>query len=128
VINEMMEATPAMTSAENDRRIDYIEFKVTDIPRAKAFYGDAFGWTFTDYGPSYASFADGRLDGGFEASDTVTSGGPLVILFATDLAAVQQQVEAAGGRIVRPIFDFPGGRRFHFLDPEGYELAVWSNK
>jgi predicted enzyme related to lactoylglutathione lyase len=116
-----------MTSLENDRRIDYIEFKVTDIPRAKAFYGDAFGWTFTDYGPGYASFADGRLEGGFEISEAVTTGGPLVILYATDLAAVQRRVEAAGGRIARPIFDFPGGRRFHFLDPEGYELAVWSD-
>lgn len=116
-----------MSSAENDRRIDYIELKVADIGRSKAFYGGAFGWTFTDYGPDYASFADGRLEGGFETGQPVTPGGPLVILYATDLEAAQRDVEAAGGRIARPIFDFPGGRRFHFLDPDGYELAVWSD-
>lgn len=117
-----------MSSPEHDRRIDYIEFKVTDIACSKAFYGEAFGWTFTEYGPGYTSFADGRLEGGFEATESVTTGGPLVILYATDLEAVQQRVEAAGGRIARPIFDFPGGRRFHFLDPDGYELAVWSDR
>lgn len=117
-----------MPALENDRRIDYIEFVVADIGRTKAFYGDAFGWTFTDYGPEYASFADGRLEGGFELGTPVTPGGPLVILYAADLAETQQRVEAAGGEIARPIFDFPGGRRFHFLDPNGYELAVWSDK
>ncbi len=117
-----------MTAAEHDRRIDYIEFKVTDIERAKAFYGGAFGWTFTDYGPGYTSFADGRLEGGFEAGSPVTPGGPLVVLYATDLGETQRRVEAASGKIAQPIFEFPGGRRFHFLDPDGYELAVWSDK
>lgn len=117
-----------MSSPEHDRRIDYIEFKTTDIARTKTFYGDAFGWTFTDFGPDYSSFSDGRLDGGFEAGTPVTPGGPLVILYATDLADAQRRVEAAGGKIARPAFAFPGGRRFHFLDPDGYELAVWSDK
>src|SRR5918997_76375 len=109
-----------MSSPENDRRIDYIELKVADIGRSKAFYGGAFGWTFTDYGPDYASFADGRLEGGFAAGQPVTAGGPLVILYTTDLEATQRGVEAAGGRIAQPIYAFPGGRRFHFLDPDGY--------
>jgi uncharacterized protein len=115
-----------MARSENDRRIDYVELGVADIGRAKAFYGGAFGWTFTDYGPTYCEFADGRLKGGFTTNSPVRPGGPLVILYADDLAEVQRRIEAAGGRIAKPIFSFPGGRRFHFLDPDGYELAVWS--
>lgn len=116
-----------MSTSGNDRRIDYIELKVADIGRSKAFYGGAFGWTFIDYGPDYTSFTDGRLDGGFEQGQPVTPGGPLVILYASDLEAAQRDVETSGGRIARPSFDFPGGRRFHFVDPDGYELAVWSD-
>ena len=115
-----------MPTSSNDRRIDYVEFVVADIPRARSFYEKAFGWTMTDYGPEYCAFADGRLEGGFTTIGTVSPGGPLVILYADDLAAMQTSIEAAGGRIVKPIFDFPGGRRFHFADPDGYELAVWS--
>ena len=121
-----MEHPPADRSA-HDRRIDYVEFVVRDIARAKAFYGAAFGWEFTDYGPDYAGFNDGRLDGGFTAGDP-TPGGPLVITYAVDLADAQRRVEAAGGTIVKPAFAFPGGRRFHFSDPDGYELAVWSER
>lgn len=117
-----------MSQAENDRRIDYIEFAVTDLARSKAFYGGAFGWQFTDYGPSYCEFTDGRLKGGFTTGAPASPGGPLVILYAMDLAETQRRVEAAGGRIAKPIFDFPGGCRFHFLDPDGYELAVWSKR
>lgn len=109
-----------------DRCIDYIEFAVTDIARAKAFYGAAFGWSFTDYGPTYCEFSDGRMKGGFDATNAVRTGGPLVILYGADLAGAVARVEAAGGTIVKPIFAFPGGRRFQFIDPEGYELAVWS--
>lgn len=115
-----------MPKANPDRRIDYIEFNVSSIPAAKAFYGGAFGWTFTDYGPDYCEFNDGRLKGGFSTAAKPSPGGPLVVLYGTDLAALQRRVEAAGGRVSRPAFDFPGGRRFHFLDPDGYELAVWS--
>lgn len=118
-----------MSTKGADRKIDYIEFNVTDIERAKSFYGSAFGWTFTDYGPDYCEFQDGRLTGGFARSPDVGSGGgPLVILFADELDTILADVEKAGGRIVKPIFAFPGGRRFHFTDPEGYELAVWSDK
>jgi len=112
-----------------DRKIDYIEFNVADIARSKAFYGGAFGWTFTDYGPDYCEFRDGRLTGGFTTLASVSAkGGPLVILFADDLEDALSRVEKAGGGIVRPIFSFPGGRRFHFADPDGYELAVWSDR
>lgn len=115
-----------MTASANDRRIDYIEFVVDDLGRARDFYAAAFGWTMTDYGPDYCAFADGRLEGGFTTQGTPSPGGPLVILYADDLAATQAAIEAAGGRIVKEAFDFPGGRRFHFADPDGYELAVWS--
>lgn len=113
-------------SSEHDNRIDYIEMNVADLSRSKAFYGQAFGWTFKDYGPTYCEFADGRLTGGFTTNGTPTPGGPLVIVYTDDLAAAHRRVEAAGGHISKPPFSFPGGRRFHFLDLDGYELAVWS--
>jgi len=116
----------ATTKSANDRRIDYVEFNVADVARAKRFYGEAFGWSFKDYGPDYCEFADGRLTGGFATGKAEGSGGPLVILYADDLADIQRRIEAAGGRIVKPAYDFPGGRRFHFADPDGYQLAVWS--
>ncbi len=115
-----------MSNPGQDRRIDNIEFNVADIERSKTFYGSAFGWTFTDYGPTYTEFSDGRLLGGFTTGEPVKPGGPLVILYATDLADTQRRLEAAGATISRPVFSFPGGRRFHFIDPDGYELAVWS--
>lgn len=115
-----------MSTQGADRRIDNIEFAVEDIARARDFYGKAFGWTFTDYGPSYCEFTDGRLTGGFAKGGPVTPGGPLVILYADDLEGMQRRLEDLGAPIVKPIFSFPGGRRFHFTDLEGYELAVWS--
>jgi len=117
-----------LVSAEHDRRVDYIELGAADLPAVKRFYAEVFGWRFTDYGPDYTSFADGRLSGGFRRVDSVTRGGPLVVVFATDLEAMQAKVSRAGGRIVQPIFSFPGGRRFHFVDPAGNELAVWSDR
>lgn len=120
----------AQDRPHHDRAIDYIEFAVADIARSKAFYGEAFGWTFTDYGSTYCEFTDGHMKGGFDASgsapETLVPGGPLVVLYGTDLADIMGRVEAAGGRIVKPLFEFPGGRRFHFADPDGYELAVWT--
>ena len=116
-----------MNQTQHDRRVDYIEFPVPDVSVAKKFYGTAFGWRFTDYGPNYASFEDGRLNGGFRGGEPARPGGPLVVIYAADLAAAESAVTNAGGRIVRPAFEFPGGRRFHFLDPAGHELAVWSD-
>ncbi|OOW87715.1 VOC family protein [Xanthomonas citri pv. citri] len=106
-------------------RIDYLEFAVDSIAVAKAFYGQAFGWTFQDYGPDYCEFRDGRLSGGF-FHGTPQPGGALVVLASDDLARSQTRIEAAGGQITQPVFAFPGGRRFHFADPHGYPLAVWS--
>ena len=109
-------------------RIDYIEFSVLDMARAKAFYEQAFGWAFTDYGPGYAGIQGGEEEqGGLALSETPNAGGsPLVILFSTELDASRAAVAEAGGTIKVEPFDFPGGRRFHFVDTEGNELAVWS--
>ena len=117
-----------MSQAEHDRRVDYIEFAATDIEKTKTFYSEVFGWEFTDYGPDYTSFNDGRLSGGFSAAPEVRGGGPLVVLYSTNLSEIEARVKKSGGRIVREIFEFPGGRRFHFADPSGNELAVWSDR
>ncbi len=116
-----------MTNNHNNNGVDYIEFNVNDIAKAKAFYGAAFGWTFTDFGPAYCEFNDGERKGGFAATQgDIATGGPLVVLYATDLEQALQNVINAGGKITKPIFAFPGGRRFQFTDPQGYELAVWN--
>lgn len=115
-----------MEKPRQDRRIDYIEFPVAEISRSKEFYGNAFGWTFTDYGPDYCEFSDGHMKGGFDGNGTVTPGGPLVVLYATDLDDMALRIVAAGGKVAVPVFEFPGGRRFHFTDPDGNELAVWT--
>lgn len=115
-----------MSQAEQDRRMDYIEFRATDIEETKKFYSEIFGWKFTDYGPDYTSFSDGRLQGGFRSVETVVGGGPLVVLYALNLEEVEAAIRSKGGRIVQETFEFPGGRRFHFTDPNGNELAVWS--
>jgi hypothetical protein len=117
-----------MEGIMSNPRIDYFEFNVADIAASKKFYGSAFGWTFTDYGPDYCEFNDGRLRGGFTTRGPRIPGGPLIVLFAEDLENAQRFVENAGGKIRRAIFAFPGGRRFHFTDPDGYELGVWSDK
>lgn len=118
----------SLHDAEHDRRIDYVEMAVTSITEAKQFYGSIFGWTFTDYGSEYTSFDDGRLTGGFYKAESARGGTVLVVIFVLDLAAAEKRVRAAGGKIVKPIFTFPGGRRFHFTDPSGNELAVWSDR
>lgn len=117
-----------MSQAEQDRRVDYIEFPTTDIEEIKRFYSEVFAWEFTDYGPDYTSFTDGRLTGGFGMAPEVQTGGPLVVLYSTNLAEIEARVVERGGRIVRETFEFPGGRRFHFADPSGNELAVWSER
>lgn len=116
-----------MPNAANDFRIDYIEFPVTNMADTKRFYGDVFGWKFEDYGPEYTSFLDGRLAGGFRLEREIQQGGPLVVIYSSDLEGLEAKIKTAGGPIIRPIFSFPGGRRFHFTDPSGNELAVWSD-
>lgn len=107
-------------------QIDYIEFPARDIEATKTFYQSVFGWKFTDYGPDYTSFEDGRLSGGFDKSGTPTGSGALIVLYASDLDAAETAIRGAGGEIVKPQFSFPGGKRFHFSDPSGNVLAVWS--
>ncbi len=117
-----------MPQNEHDRRVDYIEFPATDLEPIKAFYTSIFNWKFTDFGPTYTSFEDGRLTGGFTTAAQMGVGGTLVVIYAVDIEAVQASVGLSGGKIVKEIFDFPGGRRFHFTDPSGNELAVWSDQ
>jgi hypothetical protein len=113
-----------------DKAIDYIEFPCGDFDAVQSFYEQAFDWSFQDYGPDYRSFTDGKIAGGFYRADlhsAVNNGGPLVVLYASDLEATRDRVRASGGTIVQDIFSFPGGRRFHFADPNNNELAVWTN-
>lgn len=117
----------AESTAHRHHGIDYIELSATDLAEAKRFYAAAFGWSFTDYGPDYVGISiDGREVGGVRPAAEVRPGGPLVILYSEDLEATLAGVREAGGRIVTEPFAFPGGRRFHFADPSGNELAVWS--
>ncbi len=104
-------------------QIDYLEFSSPDLGATKQFFAAAFGWSFNDYGPDYQEIADGGIGGGIAAGPPAP---PLVILKADDLEAALARVSGAGGRITRPIFEFPGGRRFHFTEPGGTEMAVWS--
>ena len=113
----------------NDK-LDYVEYPARDLDATRNFFSAAFGWSFEEYGPDYCAFADQGLDGGFYRAplySSTHSGGALLVFYSEDLEAAQARVEAAGGRIVKPIFAFPGGRRFHFTEPSGNELAVWSD-
>ena len=108
-----------------DGKIDYVEMQGRDVQALKAFYASAFGWSFTDYGPGYVAYNEG-LDGGFDGDAATRMTKPLIVLYAHDLETMQARVVAAGGVVVKPIFSFPGGRRLHFTDPSGNELAIWS--
>lgn len=110
-------------------KINYIEIPARDLAATKAFFTEAFGWSFVDYGPDYAAIENAGIDGGFFKSDQVVStknGSVLVVLFSAELEATLEKVKASGGQIVQDIFSFPGGRRFHFSDPSGNEYAVWA--
>jgi len=110
-------------------QINYIEMPAKDIPATKKFFGDVFGWKFVDYGPDYISFSNDGVDGGFFKSDltaSTTTGSVLVVLYSAELENTQAKVETSGGTIIKPIYSFPGGRRFHFTDSNGNEFAVWS--
>lgn len=117
-----------MTELSNKKQvsINYIEFQVNDIGRSKDFY-QSLGWTFTDFGAEYCEFDSGSIKGGFaQSNDVHSSGGTLVILYSNHLEGSLQRVKDAGAFISQDIFSFPGGRRFHFKDLDGYELAIWS--
>ena len=110
-------------------KINYVELPAKDLPATKAFFQSVFGWSFVDYGPEYIAFSNEGLDGGFFKSDLASStqnGAALIVFYSDHLEATLAKVEKAGGSIVRPIFSFPGGRRFHFTEPSGNEFAVWS--
>jgi predicted enzyme related to lactoylglutathione lyase len=117
-----------MGQEEQHHRIDYIEWADSDLGTAKSFYEAVFGWTFKDFGPNYASFHDGGMRGGIRSDIEPRPGGPLLVIYSTELETTMARVREHGGRIVEEIFDFPGGRRFHFADPGGNELAVWSDR
>jgi hypothetical protein len=108
--------------------IDYVEFPVTDCAEAKRFYGDLFRWSFTDYGDTYVAFDHGSGSGGFRQVDAPRTGGPLVVVRTDDLESDYERVARIGAPVTKEIFEFPGGRRFEFLDPFGNALAFWSDR
>lgn len=105
-------------------RLNYVELPVSEIGAAKRFYEAAFGWSLTEFGPTYAATVTGDTDIGLQGDPADATAAPLPGIEVEDLEAALEAVEAAGGEIVRPIFAFPGGRRFHFRDPSGNELAA----
>jgi len=113
-----------------DKSINYIEFPLVDKAATMTFFSKVFGWTFQEWGDSYISFSGAGVEGGFNGVDgtPVTAPGVLVVLYAKDLETIRKGVADAGRPIVNDIYDFPGGRRFHFTDPNGTELAVWSEQ
>jgi predicted enzyme related to lactoylglutathione lyase len=109
-----------------EKRIDYIEIPVTDPARARDFFAALMGWEFQEWGPDYISFSDGRLNGGFRRSDKPAPGNSvLLVFFSENLERDRDRVVDLGASISQDIFDFPGGRRFHFVDPLGNEYAIW---
>ncbi len=111
-------------------KINYVEFPAKDIEATKAFFKEVFGWSFVDYGAEYTAFTNVGIDGGFYKSGLVCStenGSPLIVFYSRELEQTLEKIEGAGGSIIKPIFLFPGGRRFHFADPNRNEYAVWSD-
>ena len=111
-------------------KINYVEFPAKDIEATKAFFKKVFGWSFEDYGPEYIAFSNEGIDGGFYKSELTVStqnGSALIVFYSKALEKTQSKIMDVGGKIIKPIFSFPGGRRFHFSDPNGNEYAVWSD-
>lgn len=104
--------------------ISYVELPSHDVAASKVFYGSLFGWTFHDFGPTYAAFSDAGVEGGFQGESTERTKAPLIVMETNDIEGMQDRLKKAGGTITAPIFLYPGGRRFHFTDPSGNELAV----
>ena len=114
----------------NHEKINYVEFPSKDIEVTKEFFTSVFGWSFVDYGHEYAAFSNAGIDGGFFKSDLTSSsekGGALIVFYSKELEKTQSKIEDAGGLLLKPIYPFPGGRRFHFTDPGENEYAVWSD-
>jgi len=115
--------------AEHEK-INYVEFPSKDLEITKSFFASVFGWSFKDYGPEYTSFSNENINGGFFKSELTAlteNGSALIVFYSKELENTQAKIESAGGSIIKPIFSFPGGRRFHFSDPNGNEYAVWSD-
>ncbi|MDQ2658958.1 MAG: VOC family protein [Verrucomicrobiota bacterium] len=113
------------------KTIDYVELPSRDLAASKRFFTDLFGWSFQDYGPEYVAFDDGRTTGGFFASEQIwnaASAAPLIVFYSPELEQILAEVERLGGEVTRTIFEFPGGRRFHFAAPGTGEFAIWSDK
>jgi len=111
-------------------KINYVEYPAKDIEATRQFFTAAFGWSFVDYGPDYSAFSNQGLDGGFyrsELASTSEHGAALIIFFSQNLEVTEAKVRKAGGVVSKGIFLFPGGRRFHFIEPSGNEFAVWSD-
>lgn len=112
-----------------ENQINYVEIPATDLKKARDFFEAMFGWEFTEWGPDYLSFNDGRLDGGLRGSDIpAPAHGVLLVFYSDDLERDLERVQQLGASISEDIFSFPGGRRFHFVDPVGNEFAIWSEK
>lgn len=107
-------------------QINYIEFQSNDLEATEKFYTKCFDWKFTSYGPTYIAFENSGIEGGFAKGETGNNNSVLVVLYNNDLEGLIDIIESHGGTITKDIFSFPGGRRFHFIDPSGNELAVWS--
>ena len=110
-------------------KLNYVEFAARDLAATKIFFSAVFGWHFVDYGPEYTAFANEGLDGGFYQADSAnltSHGGALLVFYSADIGTTLAKVIQHGGQIIRPIFEFPGGCRFHFIEPSGNEFAVWS--
>ncbi len=111
-------------------KLNYVEFPSRDLHKTKAFFETAFGWSFEDYGSDYIAFSGQGLDGGFFKADLYSStekGAGLLIFYSSNLESTLEKVTKSGGKVVKPIFSFPGGRRFHFIEPNDNEFAVWSD-
>lgn len=112
-----------------ENQINYVEIPATDLPKARAFFTAMFGWEFQEWGSDYLSFNDGRLNGGIRSSDVPSpANGVLLVFYSEDLERDLQRVQEHGATISQDVFSFPGGRRFHFIDPVGNEFAIWSEK
>ncbi len=112
-------------------KLNYVEFSASNLDATKSFFSAVFGWEFTDYGPNYMAFSNQGLDGGFykaQLSSETSTGGALLVFYSSNIEATLAKITSNGGTIVKPIFEFPGGCRFHFTEPSGNEFAVWSEQ